>query len=171
MTQDYFRKRDFPRLTFAAALGVLALTTGSAFAATTGQTNLGPEDESKQISVTVWLNPHNKAALDTAVQQMYDKESASYHHFLTLKEFNEQYAPTAKEAGVVRDYLTAHNLKVTSTEKNNRFVVAEGKVGDAQAAFNTTINRVMVMERYTMPIRRRLRLQEKRLRWWLRCRG
>ncbi|MBB5339791.1 S53 family peptidase [Tunturiibacter gelidoferens] len=144
MTQHYFRNHVSPRLTFAAALGVLALTAGSAFAATAGQTNLGPEDESKQISVTVWLNPHNKAALDTAVQQMYDKESASYHHFLTLKQFNEQYAPTAKEAGVVREYLAAHNLKVKSTEKNNRFVVAEGRVGDAQAAFNTKINRVMV---------------------------
>ncbi len=135
-----------PHLTFVAVLGVLTLMAGSAFAAPqSGQaTNMGPEDESKSIAMTVWLHPHNKAALDAAVEQMYDKNSPNYHQFLTLKQFNEQFAPTAKEAGVVRDYLTAHNIKVTATDKNNRFVVAQGRIGDAQVAFNTKINRVMV---------------------------
>src|ERR1700722_13816146 len=55
------------------SLGTLAFMVSSAFAATPQATNLGPEDQSKQISVTVWLNMHNKAALDTMVQQMYDK--------------------------------------------------------------------------------------------------
>jgi subtilase family serine protease len=144
MKQHSFRNRaPFP-LTFTA-LGVLALMAGSAFAASADQaTNMGPEDALKQISVTVWLNPHNKAALDTAVQQMYDKTSANYHQFLTLKQFNEQFGPTEKEVGVVRDFLAAHNMKVMSTDRNNRFVVAQGKVGDAQTAFNTKINRVMV---------------------------
>ncbi len=71
------------------SLGTLAFMVSSAFAATPQATNLGPEDQSKQISVTVWLNMHNKAALDTMVQQMYDKSSPNYHKFLTLKEFTE----------------------------------------------------------------------------------
>ena len=96
------------RLTFVAALGVMALMAGSAFAQSGQTMNMGPEDESKSISVTVWLNPHNKAALDTAVEQMYEKGSANYHQFLTMKQFNEQFAPTAQEAGVVRDFLTSH---------------------------------------------------------------
>jgi hypothetical protein len=36
------------------------------------------------------------------------------------------------------------NMKVTSTDPNNRFVVAQGQVGDAQTAFNVKINRVMI---------------------------
>jgi subtilase family serine protease len=145
MKQHSFRNLASLPLTFAVALGVFALTAGSAFAAPAGQgTNMGPEDASKQISVTVWLNLHNKAALDTAVEQMYDKSSANYHKFLTMKQFNDQFAPTAKEAGVVRDFLAAHNMKVTTTAANNHFVVAQGSVGDAQAAFNVKINRVMV---------------------------
>jgi subtilase family serine protease len=107
-------------------------------------TNLGPEDQSKQISVTVWLNLHNKAALDAMVQGMYDKTSSNYHKFLTMKEFKTQFAPTAKDAATVRDFLTAHNMKVTSIDRNNRFVAAQGSVGDAQTAFQTKINRVMV---------------------------
>lgn len=128
----------------SALLGVIALVAGSAFAAPPQMTNMGPEDGSKQISVTVWLNLHNKDSLDTMVQQMYDKSSPNYHKFLTMKQFNDQFAPTEKEAGVVRDFLAAHNMKVMSTAGNNHFVVAQGSVGDAQAAFNTHINRVMV---------------------------
>ena len=45
---------------------------------------------------------------------------------------------------MVRDFLASHNFKVTSTDTNNHFVVAQGRVGDAQAAFNVQINRVMV---------------------------
>jgi hypothetical protein len=32
--------------------------------------DLGPEDASKQITVNVWLNLHNKATLDKLVDQM-----------------------------------------------------------------------------------------------------
>jgi subtilase family serine protease len=122
-------------------LGVLALMAGSAFAQ---GTNMGPENEGRQISVTVWLNLHNKAGLDALVQELYDKDSPNYHHFLTMEQFKTQFSPTAKEAATVRDYLVAHNLKVTSVDKFNLFVTAQGTVGDAQAAFNTQINRVMV---------------------------
>ena len=127
------------------SLGALALIVSSAFAATPQVTkNLGPEDQSKPISVTVWLNLHNKAALDAAVEQMYDKSSPNYHKFLTREEFKTQFAPTAKDTATVSKFLAAHNMKVTSIDKNNHFIVAQGRVGDAQAAFNTKINRVMV---------------------------
>ena len=126
------------------SLGIFALMTGSGFAATHMQADLGPEDQSKQISVTVWLNLHNKAALDTIVEQMYDKTSPNYHKFLTMKEFKTQFAPTAKDIATVRNFLAAHNMKVSSIDRNNHFIVAQGSVGDAQTAFNTKINRVMV---------------------------
>ena len=128
----------------SALFGVLALFAGSAFAAPAQVTNMGPEDGSKQISITVWLNLHNKGSLDTMVEQMYDKSSPNYHKFLTMKQFSDQFAPTAEEAGTVRDFLTAHNMKVTSTAANNHFIVAQGSVADAQTAFNTHINRMMV---------------------------
>lgn len=105
---------------------------------------MGPEDESKSITVTVWLNMHNKPALDALVEQMYDSTSPSYHHFLTMQEYKDQFAPTAKEAAAVRDFLVSHNMNVTSIEQNNHYVVAQTRVADAQSAFNTQINRVML---------------------------
>ena len=127
------------------SLGTCTLMVSSGLAASSIQSiNLGPEDQSKQISVTVWLNLHNKAALDAMVQGMYDKTSPNYHKFLTMKEFKTQFAPTAKDAATVRDFLTTHNMKVTSIDRNNHFVVAQGSVGDAQTAFQTKINRMMI---------------------------
>jgi subtilase family serine protease len=126
---------------FSLCLGVLTLMVGSAFAQ---GTMMGPEDVTKQISVTVWLNLHNKPALDALVQGMYDKDSPDYHHFLTMDQFKAQFSPSAKEAATVSDYLAAHNLIVTSVDKFNLFVTARGTVADAQAAFNVQINRMML---------------------------
>jgi subtilase family serine protease len=126
-------------------LAILALMTGSAFAAIPKSAkDLGPEDQNKQITVTVWLKQHNKAALDALVKQMYDKASPNYHHFLTLGQYQARFAPTAKEAAVVRDFLRTHNLSVTSIDKLNHYVTAQGRIGDVQTAFNTQINRIML---------------------------
>jgi len=105
---------------------------------------LGPENLSKQITVNVWLKQHNKAAFDELVGQMYDKNSPNYHRWLTMKEYNAKFAPTEKEVAVVRDFLAGHNLRVTSVDKHNHYVIAQGRIGDMQSAFNTQINRVMV---------------------------
>ena len=128
----------------ALCLGVLVLMAGSAFAQGTA---MGPEDASKQISVTVWLNLHNKQGLDALVQGMYDQDSPDYHHFLTMEQFKSQFSPTAKETATVSNFLASHNLTVTSVDKYNLFVTARGTVADAQAAFNTQINRMMVRGR------------------------
>ena len=126
-------------------LGVATMVMGSALAGPPQKgTVVGPEDESKTINVTVWLNLHNKAGLDALVQEMYDKNSPNYHKFLTMKEYKEQFAPTEKDMTAVRNFLSAHNMKVMSTDKHNHFVIAQAKVGDAQKAFNTQINKVMV---------------------------
>ena len=124
---------------------VLALLLGPVVASAPAQgTNMGPEDESKEISVTVWLNLHNKAALDSLVQQMYDQNSPNYHHWLTMEQYKTQFAPTAKDAAVVRDFLASHNMKVSVIDQNNHFVVAQSSVGDAQKAFNVQLNRMML---------------------------
>jgi subtilase family serine protease len=87
------------RIRLSLWLAVLALMLSPVVVAAPNQgTNMGPEDESKVISVTVWLNFHNKAALDSLVQQMYDKDSPNYHHWLTMGEYKTQFAPHRKRS-------------------------------------------------------------------------
>jgi subtilase family serine protease len=75
---------------------------------------------------------------------MYDRTSSNYHKVVTMTEFKAQFAPTANDAAMVRSFLTSHNLNVMSVDANNHFVVAQGRIGDAQTAFHTQINRAMV---------------------------
>ena len=106
--------------------------------------NLGAEDLSKQITVTVWLKHHNQAAFDELVRQMYDKSSPNYHRFLTLEQYHANFAPTVQEAAVVREFLTARNLTISSADKNNHYISARGRIADVQDAFKVQINRFKI---------------------------
>jgi len=125
-------------------LGIVLLMAASAVAAPPQAATTGPANPNAQISVTVWLTLHNKATLDAMVSDMYDENSANYHQFLTPAQYKAQFAPSAKDVASVASYLASHNLQVTSVDKWNLFIVAQGKVSDAQAAFNTEINNVMM---------------------------
>ncbi len=138
---------------FAILLAVLTLMTGSGFSQRqsasshsmfANRQDLGPEDSSKQITATVWLRQRNKAAFDALVKQMYEKDSPNYHHFLTMAEYKAKFAPTEQDAATVRNFLTAHNLTVASTEKNNHYVMARGRVSDVQNALSIQIERYNV---------------------------
>lgn len=104
--------------------------------------NLGRENPSKTITVTVWLNEHNKPVLDELVHQMYQPGSANFHHWLTREQYYARFAPTAADVAQVRDYLTANNFTVKSVEKHNHYLIAEGRVADAENAFNVQISRL-----------------------------
>lgn len=105
---------------------------------------LGPEDESKQINVTYWLNLHNKAAFDELVRQMYDPASPNYHHWLTPSEYKARFAPSAADMAVVNKHLAANNLQVVRTDSFNHAVTARGTVRDIQRATGVQINRMLI---------------------------
>jgi subtilase family serine protease len=119
-------------------------TAGNAFRLIPNSRNLGPENLSKSITVTVWLNQHNKAAFDESVRQMYLKGSPNYHHWLTKEQYTAGFAPTAEDVAKLREFLTSRNLSVSAVDKNNHFISATGRISDVQSAFHVQINRFQV---------------------------
>ena len=109
--------------------------------------NLGPENLSKTIEVSLWLNPHNRAELDAVTNDLYNPASPNYRHFLTRAEFAARYAPTAAEAQTVRRFLEAHNLKVLRVGPSNFFVRARGTVGQIEQAFSVQLNQYKLMNK------------------------
>jgi subtilase family serine protease len=105
---------------------------------------LGAEDQSKQIAVTYWLKQHDKAGLNEMVRQMYDRNSPNYHHWLTLKEYQARFAPSAAEMAIVKQHLAENNLHVVSTDKLNHAVTARGTVADVQRATGVQLNRALI---------------------------
>lgn len=106
--------------------------------------NLGTEDPSKTIEVSLWLNIHNRAGLDLLARQLYDPSSPKYRRFLNRTQFATGFAPTAAEAKLVQQFFEAHNLKVVRVGADNMFVRARGTVGDVQTAFRVTLNKYQV---------------------------
>jgi subtilase family serine protease len=103
--------------------------------------NLGPEDATKSMSVTLWLHVRNQGLLDELAQQLYDRNSPNYRHWLKAADFKAKFAPTDDEVRTVAQFLRAHNLKVSTVGPNNFFVTAQGTVGDVEKAFYVHIDR------------------------------
>jgi subtilase family serine protease len=133
-------------VTLMACAALPALAASGAFIArntpnyTRTAKNLGTVDPKSTIDVSLWLNPHNRAAMDTLAASLYDRTSPNYRHFLNRSQIAARFAPTAAEAKTVREFLEAHNLRVTQIGPDNFFVHARGTVGDIEAAFHVQLN-------------------------------
>jgi subtilase family serine protease len=106
--------------------------------------NIGPEEASTTISVTLWLQPHNRAALDTLAEQLYDKSSPNYHQWLKPAQLISQFAPTAADLAVAKQFLIENKLKVTNIGPANFSVTAQGTVAEVQKAFSVQIDKFTV---------------------------
>ena len=109
--------------------------------------NLGTENPSNTIEVSIWLNPHNRAEFDALARRLYDNKSADYRHFLNRAQIAARFAPTADEAKTVRQFFEAHNLKVVKTGPDNFFVRARGTVGDVEEAFHVVLNNYQIRDK------------------------
>jgi subtilase family serine protease len=109
--------------------------------------NLGPEDPSKTIEVSIWLNPHNRGEMDALADQLYDRSSPNYRHFLTRSQIAERFAPTAEEAKTVQQFFESHNLTVVEVGRDNFFVRARGTVGDVERAFHVQLDNYQVRDK------------------------
>jgi len=152
------RKNFLAALLFGLAISLITIPAFSQAAshgrAVPNAQVLGAEEPSKLINVTFWLNQHNKSTLDEMVRQMYDKNSPSYHHWLTPQEYQNRFAPSAADMAVVKQHLAANNLSVVYVDKLNHAVTARGTVADVERATGVQINRVLINgETHRMPSR------------------
>jgi subtilase family serine protease len=145
--------------TIGLFLVVATLVTGLALPASAGQfishntpgyvataPKLGVEDPSKTIEVSIWLKPHNQAALDRLARELYDRTSPNYRHWLRSSDIASRFAPTAAEAKSAQEFFESHNLKVVNLGPNNFFVRARGTVGDVEKAFQVQLNDYQVRD-------------------------
>ena len=103
--------------------------------------NLGAEDPSTKITVTVVLQQHDQATFQQHLQQLYTEGSPLYHQWLTSEQYAARFAPSAADAALVSDFLTSHHLTVTDIAQSNSYITAEGTVADVQNTFHVQINR------------------------------
>jgi len=146
------RNRHTTTLHLAVALALAGFSTAQA-AMTTGQLiahntpgfvatakNLGPANAAETIDVGIWLNPHNRAELDTLAEELYDPMSSQFHAWLKPADIVSRFAPSAAEAQTVAQFLSSHNLPVVEIGPDNFFVHARGTIANVEKAFGVQIN-------------------------------
>jgi subtilase family serine protease len=101
---------------------------------------LGHEESSKVIEVSLWLQPRNRAEMDTLARDLYDSESPKYRQFLKSAEIAEKFAPSAGDLKTVTSFLQSKNLKIVRYGNHNFFVRASGTVSEVEAAFHVSLN-------------------------------
>jgi subtilase family serine protease len=109
--------------------------------------NLGTEDPSKLIEVSIWLQLHNRSEFDALTQSFYDRTSPNYHHWLKPNDIATRFAPTSQEAKTVLQFVAAHNLNLIKIGPSNFYVRARGTVGDVEKAFHVQLNNYQVGNR------------------------
>ena len=93
----------------------------------------------RQLDITISLRVRDQSALSRLLSALYDPSSPSYWHFLTPRQFAQQFAPTAASRSQVVDWLKTQGLQVLGTSTNGLQIRARGSVSKLQAAFGTSL--------------------------------
>jgi len=104
--------------------------------------DMGSADASQVITVKVHLQGRNSDGLSDFIQQLHDPSSANFQKWLTPDQFKATFGATADANATVRNFLTAKNLKVVSSD--GKVITVQGTIGDFQSAFQTPIHQFQV---------------------------
>ena len=94
---------------------------------------------SSKMQIEVAVAPRDEAGLNTMLAALYDKNSPSYHRWLTTGQFDARYAPTPAARSAVAKFLSSSGLTVVPS--GSPFLVrATGSSAQIQRTFHTTLN-------------------------------
>jgi subtilase family serine protease len=103
-----------------------------------------PAAGSSSVGFRVYLGWRNAAQAEATARAVSDPSSASYGKYLSPGQFRQQFAPSQSDVGAVQSWLRSQGFTVDYTPTNNHYVVAEGTVAQAQAAFGVQLNEYSV---------------------------
>ena len=92
------------------------------------------------MNLSIVLPARNAEQLKARLQQIYDPSSPDYRHFLTVKEFREQFGPSPQDYQKVVDFARANGLEVTGSAANGMVVPVSGTVDQIERAFKVPLN-------------------------------
>lgn len=96
-----------------------------------------PANQTLRLVLTLPLR--NEDQLDTFLQDLYNPESPSYHHFLTVDQFTSEFGPTQDDYDSVIAFAQDHGLNVVGTSRNRLNVDVTGTVGAIQSALHIAL--------------------------------
>lgn len=128
-------------LTAACAVGFL----GAAAAAPNQHfrpeaTDAGPTASSSLITTAIILNVTSLQALRGFVADTTTPGSPDYHHFLTVSQFRDRFAPSDQSVGLFVKFLESFGIKVDKVYPDNLDITATGTAAEFNAVFATQLH-------------------------------
>jgi len=101
---------------------------------------LGADQSNRKLQMSIGLSLRNQGQLNTLLQNLYDPSSSSYHQYLSVDQFAQEFSPTTTQQQAVIDYLTAQGFTITQTYPNHLLIDFSGPQSLAERVFGVTIN-------------------------------
>ena len=83
-------------------------------------------------------------ALVALIDQLHDRTSPNYHHWLTAAEIGERFGPAGSDIQAVTGWLSQHGFAVNTVYTNKMVIDFSGTAGQVGAAFHTEIHHLLV---------------------------
>src|ERR1700690_1424130 len=94
----------------------------------------------QRLKLAIHLPLRNQAELTQLLRDLYDPKSSSFHKYLSVSEFTERFAVTARDYSTVVAWAKANGLNVTAKTPNRRLLAVEGSVATVDRAFHVKVN-------------------------------
>ena len=102
--------------------------------------DLGPTNGTQIVTTSFVLKVRNLDALESYVASTQNPNSGSYHRFLSLPEFVQNFAPGSEQISAVTQYLNSFGIQATEVYANNLLIKATGTVDAFNKAFAFSIH-------------------------------
>ena len=101
---------------------------------------IGHSNAAQMLRLVIGLNPPHLQEEDQFLEQLQDKNSHEFHHFLTAKEWNARFGPSAQDEQAVADWARSQGLTITHRYPNRLLVDVEAPAAAIEKAFSVTLN-------------------------------
>ncbi len=85
-----------------------------------------------------------EAALQRLIENQQNKQSSSYHQWVTPAEFGAQFGPADSDIAAVSNWLTASGFQITQVSNGRTVIEFNGTAGQVKQAFGTAIHKYVV---------------------------
>ena len=100
---------------------------------------VGHLPSTQRLSLAISLPLRNQAELDDLLQQIYDPQSPSFHHYLSVEEFTSRFGPAEADYSAVQSFAQAHGLAVIDLADNRMVLDVEGPAASIESAFHVSL--------------------------------
>jgi subtilase family serine protease len=100
---------------------------------------IGPLPATQSMRIDIVLALRDRAGLENLLQQIYDPSSPSYRHFVTVKQFKDNFGPSQQDFDALIAFARANGFTVTGGSRDATDVQLKGTVAAIETAFHLTL--------------------------------